>query len=68
MIVLYGTLAPGTWMSAPFLQECKGDELRTVKVISDLGNSSTPNGCVSLRALSLRRRAFPWCSDENSCA
>lgn len=40
-------------------------KLETVQVILDMGNGSTSNWYMSLRALCLPRQAFPWCSDEN---
>lgn len=57
--VLYGMLAPVTQRSGPFLEEHKRNQIRTVKVISDMGSGSTPNWYMSVRALCLPRQAFP---------
>lgn len=64
MGVLYEVFVPATQRSVPFLKEHK-NKLETVQVILDMGNGSTSNWYMSLRALCLPRQAFPWCRDEN---
>lgn len=59
MDVLYGMLAPVTQRSVPSLEEHMRNQLKTVKVISDMGSGSTSNWCMSVGALCLPRQAFP---------
>jgi hypothetical protein len=40
MGVFYGAFAPAPQRSVPFLEEHKRRELKTVKVVSDMGNDS----------------------------
>lgn len=59
MDVLYGMLAPVTQRSVPSLEEHTRNQLKTVKVISDMGSGSTSYWCMSAGALCLPRQAFP---------
>lgn len=58
--VLYGVLAPVTQRSVIFLEEHNGNELKTVKANSEMGNGSASNCIYYSEGPVFAQASVPW--------